>query len=340
MEEGENNKYKKAIRKALPAVVSITFSKELKLGDNINPLAKLKRKKGKKIKIGGGSGFLVSNDGIVLTNRHVVKNNDDYTVILQDGRKFKPKILARDYINDIAILKIGPGHSFPFIELGNSSKVELGEEVIAIGNALGVFQNTVSAGIVSGLFRTVIAQDIWLAKVEEKKLNGLIQTDAAINPGNSGGPLTLLNGKAIGINAIVVSGAENIGFAVPINRVKKDLEDIKKYGRIRKPYIGIRYIPIDNLLKEKLNLPVNYGVLVIGEPITEKHFKEAVIKNSPADKAGIREKDIILEIDGKKVTFEKTIPEILQGEDIGKKIEVKLIRNKKIKVVNLTLKEK
>ena len=335
------NKYKKAIKEVLPSVVSITFSKNLELAARKGPVTKIRKRKRKKIDVGGGSGFLVSENGIVLTNRHVVKKDNDYTVILQDGRKYKPKVLDKDPINDIAILKIGNDNDrFPCLKLGDSSKLELGDEVIAIGNALGIFQNTVSAGIISGLSRSVIAQDIWLAEVEEKRLNGLIQTDAAINPGNSGGPLILLNGETIGINAIVVSGAENIAFAVPINMVKKDLEEIRRYGRIRKPYIGIRYLPIDEMIKEKLKLPIDYGVLIVAEPLSDKYFKEAVIKGSPAYKAGIREKDIITEIDGEKITMEKTIPEILQKKEIGKNIKIKLIRNGKTKAVYLKLKEK
>jgi len=243
-------------------------------------------------------------------------------VILNNKKKFKAKVLARDQINDIAIIKIDETN-LPVIELGDSSRLELGQTAIAIGNTLGTFQDTVSVGVVSGLSRKIKAVDI-LAK-ETQSLKGLIQTDAAINPGNSGGPLVNIEGKVIGINAAMVFGAENVGFAIPINVAKKDLEDLKKYGRIRQPFLGLRYIPISKKLQEECNLPVNHGALVISEEIPGG---EAVIPGGPAQKAGVKEADIILEIQNKKITLKNPLQDILQEFKVGDEIRLKILRGK------------
>ncbi|MBZ9572895.1 trypsin-like peptidase domain-containing protein [Patescibacteria group bacterium] len=332
----------RAVKKVLPAVVSITMSKYLDFFESPSGifgfeefLAKPKRKK---VKIGGGSGFIVAENGIILTNRHVIEDpRAEYIIVLQSGEKLKPEILARDPINDVAILKIEKSR-LPQIELGDSSNLELGQEVIAIGNALGLFQNTVSTGVVSGLSREIKAQsDI---SRERTKLRGLIQTDAAINPGNSGGPLIDIEGKAIGINAAMVFGAENIGFALPINNAKKDLAELKKYGRIREPFLGVRYIPVTEDLKEKFNLPVDFGALVISEPEISKGIKQAVVPGSPAARAGIREADIILEIENKKITPDQPLDDALQELKIGQPLFLKVLRNGRPKTLKIILGEK
>jgi len=332
----------KAVKKVLPAVVSITMSKYLEffespfgsfgLGDFFG------RYNRKKVKVGGGSGFIVADNGIILTNRHVIEDPQaEYIIVLQDGEKLKPEILARDSINDVAVLKIDKA-GLPTVELGDSSKLELGQTVIAIGNALGLFQNTVSTGVVSGLSREIKAQSSF--SKERTKLRGLIQTDAAINPGNSGGPLVDIEGKAVGINAAMVFGAENIGFALPINNAKKDLEDLKKYGRIRRSFLGIRYILLSKDLKEKFNLPVDFGALVIAEPDIFGETKEAVVSGSPAEKAGIREADIILEIGNKKVTQEQSLADILQELKVGQELSLKILRDGREKTLKVVLGER
>jgi len=316
-------------------MVSITSSKNLSKSRQKNlPLI---RPSSKRVKIGSGSGFIVSKDGIIFTNRHVVDDTkSEYLVILQSGEKLKPKILAKDPLNDVAILKIEKT-GLPTVELGDSSKIELGEEVIAIGNALGLFQNTVSKGVVSGLSRAITAQsDFGLKKT---KLRGLIQTDAAINPGNSGGPLVNSQGKVIGINAAMIMEAENIGFALPINNAKKDLSDLKNYGYIRQPFLGLRYVCIDKELKDKFNLPTEYGALVIPEPGI-RGFKQAVLPGSPAKKAGIKEGDIILEVNNKKISKDTEIEEILQSVKVGDKISLKILRNNKEKTLKVALGER
>ncbi len=272
------------------------------------------------VQIGGGSGFIIDPDGIILTNKHVIADSDaEYAIITSDNQKYKAQILARDPIDDVAIVKID-AKNLPFVELGDSSGVELGQTVIAIGNALGIFQNTVSVGVISGLSRSIAAKADPKSPVQE--LRGLIQTDAAINPGNSGGPLVDLDGKAIGINAAIVFGAQNIGFAIPINAADRDLADLKKYGRIRRPLLGVRYISIDENLKEKMKLPVDYGALVAGKG----PHHEGIVPGTPADKAGLKEKDIILECNGEKLTPQKTIQDFLTELGAGDILKMKVLR--------------
>jgi len=328
----------KIVKKCTPAVVSIVIAKNLPNLENFpdffpflpfgfDPKELYKQippemfDEHGRIKVGGGSGFVISEDGFVLTNKHVVVDpKADYTVVTNDGKKFHAKVVARDPINDVAILKI-EGKDLPHIELGESSNLELGQTVVAIGNALGQFQNSVSTGIVSGLSRHITAQ----AGVDgqQQELRGVIQTDAAINPGNSGGPLVDIEGKAIGINSAVVFGAQNIGFAIPINSAKKALADIKKYGHIRAPFLGLRYILIDPVLKMRHNLPVDYGAMVIPEATPGDY---GVLPNSPADKAGILEHDIILEVDKQKITKELPLSDLIQKHEVGDKLNLKILR--------------
>ena len=328
----------KVVKKCAPAVVSIIIAKNLPklenfpdfspfLPFNFDPKELYKQippemfDEHGRVKIGGGSGFLISEDGFVLTNKHVVVDpKADYTVGGSGGKKYHAKVVARDPINDIAILKI-EGKNLPYIELGDSTNLDLGQTAIAIGNALGQFQNTISSGIISGLSRHITAQ----AGVDgqQQELRGVIQTDAAINPGNSGGPLVDINGKAIGINSAVVFGAQNIGFAIPVNAAKKALADIKKYGRIRAPFLGLRYILIDPVLKMRHNLPVDYGAMVVPEATPGDY---GVLPGSPAEKAGVLEHDIILEVDSKKITKDLPLSDVIQNHEVGDKLRLKILR--------------
>jgi len=350
----------KIVKKSLPAVVSIVMTKSLASFESLFKLSQqqaLPLSKKKRVKAGGGSGFIVDKEGTVLTNRHVIEDTKaDYTLVLNDGTKTKPKILAVDPIHDIAVLKIDPSSlrssgqapsassrqdlkkPLPFLAMGNSNKLDLGEPVIAIGNALGLFKNTVSCGVISGLSREIQAQSE--LSDTAAKLRGLIQTDAAINPGNSGGPLIDMTGKVVGINAAMVFGAENIGFALPINNAKKALDDLKKYGRIRQPFLGIRYLQINKHLKEQFDLPIDFGALVISEPELPLGKSRAVISGSPAEKAGFKESDIIIEISGQKITPEISVNDILSDFTVGQKLVCKILRHGKEKIINITLDEK
>lgn len=334
------------LEKILPAVVSIISTEHLKkIPPEIIPFVP-RDKKGhlkppknllnlKESKIENGSGFVVDSSGLILTNKHIVAQDKDteYSVITYDNKKYPAKVLSRDPINDVAILKI-EAKNLKTIPLGDSSKLKLGQTVIAIGNALGMFQNTVSCGIISGLSRSLYTPKA--KNYPPQEMRGLIQTDAAINPGNSGGPLIDLSGKAIGINSVMIAGAENIGFAIPINSAKRDLLDIKKYGKIKRPFLGVRYITINQNLKEKLNLPFNYGALII----RESSHDLAVIPNSPADKAGLKEKDIILECNSKKITTNYSILDVLEEKSVGDEINLLVWRKNKKLSIKVKLEER
>ena len=273
----------------------------------------------------GGTGFIISSDGMILTNRHVVQyENINYTVILTNGEKYEAKVLAKDNVQDLAVLKIEPkeGEFFNPLPLGDSDNLKIGQTVIAIGNALGEFQNSVSVGVVSGLARSIMASGAGMAET----LDQLIQTDAAINSGNSGGPLLNLSGEIIGINVAVASGAENIGFAIPINQAKRAIESVKATGKITYPFLGVRHILVDEEVKAQYNLPVDYGAWVVrGNEIGDV----AVTPGSAADKAGIKENDIILEVDGQKITTENTLSKMILSHNVGDKIRLKILREGK-----------
>lgn len=331
-------------KKVCPAVITIVVSKDLPkvegfyfmpFGEKNYIVPKLEKGK-EKTKIGGGSGFIVSKDGYIITSQHVVADLEaNYAVFLEPTKSYPANVISRDPISDIAILKIKDRNKkFPFLELGDSNKIELGEEVLAIGNALGEFHDTISYGIVSGMSRIITAFSG--LNNQTAQLRGLIQTDAAINPGNSGGPLVNMEGKVIGINTATVVGAQNIGFAIPINYAKKDLEEVLKYGRIKRPFLGIRYIVLNKNISKSQKLPINYGALIVRESLGES----AVVPKSSADKAGLKEYDIILEINGEKITEENPLANILQKYEIGQEIFLKVLREGKELNLKIKLEEK
>ncbi len=330
-------------KKVCPGVITIVISKDLPkiegfylfpFGGKEFVVPKIEKGGKEKTKIGGGSGFIISPDGYILTSSHVVADTKaDYTIILEPRKKYPAKILARDPINDVAVLKIN-AKNLPYLELDDSNKIELGQEVVAVGNALGEFHDTLSAGIISGLSRYITAFSGLTQQAE--RLRGLIQTDAAINPGNSGGPLINMEGKVIGINTAMVMGAQNIGFAIPINYAKKDLEEVKKYGKIIVPFLGVRYILISKEMAKKNKLPVNYGAMVVRETLGES----PIVKRSTADKAGIKEFDIILECRGEKITLKNPLANILQKCKIGEEVTLKILREKKEMTIKAKLEEK
>lgn len=284
--------------------------------------------------IGEGTGFFVSSDGTIITNRHVVDDlNADYTIITSDKKEYPAKVLARDPIQDIAIVKI-EGNNFPTLEFGDSDSIRIGQTVIAIGNSLGEFSNTVSRGIVSGLKRNLVAGSGFGSS---ERLSGIIQTDAAINVGNSGGPLLNLSGKVIGVNVAMAQGAQNIGFAIPANSIKNAIREVRETGKISTPYLGVRYAIVTPEIQKENNLPYEYGALVIrGQKITDL----AVIPGSPADKAGILENDIILEIDGAKIDSENQLGDSIGTKRVGDTITLKIFRKNETKEVKITLEER
>ncbi len=328
-----------AVKKASPAVVSISISKNvpiIKQCPAANPLGNLPAdlqqlfgsvdfsvpcQKGTSFEeVGGGSGFIIDAGGLIITNKHVVSDTKaSYTVITNDGKKYPAKILARDPVQDIAVLKI-EAEGLPVVTVGDSDAIELGQTAIAIGNTLAEFKNTVSVGVISGLSRTVTAGD----DDTTETIRGVLQTDAAVNLGNSGGPLLNLAGEVIGINTATASDAQSVGFAIPINQVKKDIASVKATGKIEVAFLGVRYRLITPEIAKKEKLPVEYGAIVEGG-------KDglAVEKNSPAQKAGIRVKDIIVAINGKKITENITPGEIITQYGVGELITITIIREGK-----------
>jgi serine protease Do len=340
-----------AVKKASPAVVSITISKNVPIIENCpyNPFSDLPPEfqqffgnqfpqfsapcntgKTKLQEIGGGSGFIISSDGMILTNKHVAGDKTaSYTVFTNDGKKYDAKILAVDPTQDLAVLKINAS-GLPTVELGDSDTIELGQTAIAIGNALGEFRNTVSVGVISGLARNVTASGGIGGGVET--ITGVIQTDAAINPGNSGGPLLNLRGQVIGINTAIAENAQNIGFAIPINQAKRDIKSVVATGEIQAPFLGVRYTMVTPELAKKQNLPVDYGALVRGSS-----DGPAVQPGSPAEKAGVEAEDIILEINGKKVDQDHTLGYIISQFNVGDAVTLKINRGGKEITLTATL---
>ena len=339
-----------AVEKTSPAVISIIISKDLPVLEQCpyNPFSDLPEEfqrffgqdfqfsqpceKGvKRQEVGGGSGFIISSDGLIVTNKHVVSDaKASYTVLTNDGKKYDAKILARDPAKDLAVIKINASN-LPVVRLGDSNQVKLGQTAIAIGNALGEFRNTVSVGVVSGLSRDITASGGGIIE----RIEGLIQTDAAINQGNSGGPLLNLKGEVIGINVAMVSGAQNIGFAVPINQVKKAIESVEKVGRIITPYLGVRYLIITPELAKKEKLSVENGVLIRGN-----EDGLGVIPNSPAAKAGILAEDIIIKFNNEKITAENSLSKLIQKYNAGDTVTLKILRNKNEIEVKIKLEER
>lgn len=332
----------KVVGQSSPAVVSIVASKDVPIVEQyfIDPFGndpffrdffgdggssfrvpQLRQKGTQRQEVSSGSGFIVSVDGLVVTNKHVVADTEaEYTVLLNDGSKKSAKVMARDPLQDLAVLKI-EGSNFPFLKFGDSSKVKIGQTAIAIGNSLGEFRNTVSVGVVSGLQRTIVAQG---AMSGPESLQELIQTDAAINPGNSGGPLLNVYGEVVGINTAVAQGAENIGFAITSNKATHAVDSVKRLGKITYPFLGVRYLTITKDLAAKQKLAKDYGVLVSGS-----EGESAVVKGSPAEKAGIKTGDIILELNGERIDTEHTLASMIQKHQIGDEITMKIFRDGK-----------
>lgn len=309
-------------KKVGPSVVSIVASSNQR-----NPYTGSSRE----AQTGAGTGIIVSADGLIMTNKHVVEGGDTFTIVTSDNKEYKnAKVLATDPANDLAFMKVEASGLTP-AELGDSDKVEVGQTVVAIGNALGQFQNTVTTGVISGKSRPITASG---GNGDAEKLTNLFQTDAAINPGNSGGPLVDIEGRVIGINTAVAGSAENIGFAIPINDAKASLESVQKTGKISRAYLGVRYVLLNEQIAQSNNLPSNTGALVYasGNQI-------AVVPNSPAAKAGIKENDIIVKIDGVDINEENSISTVIAKKKPGETVTITIVRDGKEQQVKATLEE-
>lgn len=335
------------VKKSSPAVVSIIISKDLNkipgyssspfdLGPfSLDPFFQSRNQDNAEPnvqEIGGGTGFIISSDGLIATNKHVVDDTQaSYTVLMNDGKRYEAEVLSRDPVNDLALVRI-KASGLPTLSIGDSAGLEIGQKVIAIGNSLGQYRNTVTTGVVSGIGRTITAT----GSTGSEQLEGVIQTDAAINPGNSGGPLLDIGGSVIGINTAIDSQGQLVGFAIPSNDLKKDIESFNKFGKIVKPFLGVRYVLINDTIKQENSLTYDYGALVVGGG---RASQPAVVVNSAADKAGIRENDIILEINGQKIDRDHSLAGLLKNFNPGDAVKLKISSRGSEKEVSVTLGE-
>jgi serine protease Do len=270
-----------------------------------------------------GTGVIVSDKGIVITNKHVVPaGTATVKVTLSDGTQLDAEVLARDPRNDIAFVKIKDtkGKTLKAAKLGDSTKMEVGQKVIAIGNALGQFQNTVTSGIVSGYGRSITAG----GEGSSEDLTNLIQTDAAINEGNSGGPLVNLSGEVIGINTAITSSStgQSLGFSIPTSDIAAQITSVLATGKIERPYLGVRYQPITEKYAYIYNLPLKKGAYV---PVSDK-TASAIIPGSPADKAGLKEKDIIVKIGDDELDEKNDLVTVLSRHRVGDAVTLEVRR--------------
>lgn len=305
-------------KKVTPAVVSITTTSNVLdfFGQTVQ-------------QEGGGTGFIVTNDGLILTNKHVAEAGSSLSVLTADDKTYQAKVVAKDPTNDLAILKID-AQGLPVVDLGNSDDLQIGQWVIAVGNALGQLRNTVTVGVISARERQLTAGDSTGSSQEQ--LNNLLQTDAAINAGNSGGPLVNLAGQVIGINTAVASNAQSIGFAIPINQAKNALSSYQKTGKIVEPFLGVRYVTVNKEIAQAQNLSVDNGALIMGG-----QNQGGVVPDSPADKAGLRNNDIILEINGDKIDANHPLAALISKYQPDQEVELKILRDGKESTLKLKL---
>lgn len=305
------------VTKVAPSVVSISTN--------------VQNTRGKVVGQGAGTGIIVSKDGYVMTNHHVIDGASTVSITTSAGDIYdNVKVIGSDPLNDVAFLKIAGVKDLPAASLGDSSTLKIGQSVVAIGNSLGEYKNTVTSGIVSGLNRPVTASSGDGNSTES--LTGLIQTDAAINPGNSGGPLVNSAGQVIGINTAVASDAQGIGFAIPINATKGVLASVVENGKVERAYIGVRYVDITPALAKEKNLPVKEGALVSGDNSTS-----AVVADGPADKAGLKDGDIITKINDSPVGGEGSITALIGQYKPGDTVQITYLRDGKEQTTKLTL---
>ncbi|NES17721.1 MAG: PDZ domain-containing protein [Symploca sp. SIO3E6] len=268
-----------------------------------------------RVEQGTGSGFIINKDGQLLTNAHVVDGADTVEVVLKDGRSFEGKVIGTDSLTDVAVIKI-EGDNLPTVALGDSDQLRSGEWAIAIGNPLGL-DNTVTTGIVSGTGRSSSQ-----VGVEDKRVE-FIQTDAAINPGNSGGPLLNASGEVIGMNTAVIQGAQGLGFSIPINTARQIAEQLITNGKAEHPYLGIHMVTLTPQLKEEFNRRTDFrledseGVLIA-----------QVVPNSPADRAGLQEGDLITKIEGKSISEVGELQKSVQNSQVGGNLQLELRRDR------------
>lgn len=284
-----------------------------------------------------GTGVIVSAEGVIITNRHVIpEDTSSVSVTLSDGTTLDDvEVIGRTNENDtldIAFLKVKDkkDKTLKAAKLGDSSKMEVGDKVIAIGNALGQFQNTVTSGIISGYGRSVEAGDA----TSTETLQNLFQTDASINQGNSGGPLVNMNGEVIGINtAVAGGGAENIGFAIPINDVQGLVNSVLEKGELLRPYLGVRYVTLNDDYAYLYNLDTKRGAYIA----PSERGQASILPDSPAEKAGLKEKDIIIKVNDQEINEKNSLVSVLGRYPVGEKVTLTIIRDGQEQKIDVTL---
>ncbi|WP_018250353.1 S1C family serine protease [Orenia marismortui] len=307
----------RVVKKVGSAVVSIVTTDVIERNQrSFFPLPKERK--------GLGSGFIFDQKGYIITNNHVIEDADQIKVLLSDGRKLKAKLVGRDPRNDLAVIKV-EADDLPVALLGDSDKLVPGQMAIAIGSPFDVeFRNTVTTGVVSALNRSIRLNN------NAGVLKGLIQTDASINPGNSGGPLLNSQGEVIGINTAIINQAQGIGFSIPINTAKEISKDLIKYGKVKRPWLGIYGIELTKELVDYYDLPVEQGVIIA-----------RVILDSPAEEVGLSSNDIIVEANHEKIKGMDDLSRIIKKVGIGNKLELLVMKGDsgELKPLRITLEE-
>lgn len=315
-----------AVARATPAVVTISVQTPKRQVLELSPFGGfgLRERGGEEQDI--ATGFLVSADGLIVTNKHVVSGNGiSYKAITKDGKEYEVKQIYRDPANDLALLKID-GSGLSVLELGDSDNLQVGQLVIAIGTPLGEFRQSVTTGVISGLGRGIDTSGNPFEGYVER-LDNVIQTDAAINPGNSGGPLLDSSARVIGINVAVVAGAQNIGFAIPVNVIKSSIEQFHQTGDFSRPFLGVQYQMISKQA-------------AIANEIPQGAYVRDVVKGSSADRAGVKVGDIIIKFGGEKVEEEKGgLAALVNKYKVGDKVQAEVWRDGKTEILSITLSE-
>ncbi|PIQ77996.1 hypothetical protein COV82_02195 [Candidatus Peregrinibacteria bacterium CG11_big_fil_rev_8_21_14_0_20_46_8] len=362
-----------AIEKVAPAVLSVVATKDVEvfMNQGRDPFfndpffrdffgipeqqPQQQQPETERLRVGGGTGFIIQEDGLAITNKHVVNDPQaDYSALTNEGVEYDVEVIARDPVNDLAIIQLhekgrrdeerrtgeerefGPKpKNMPKVELGDSTKLQVGQNVLAIGNARGEYANSVTSGIVSAIGRDIQAGDS--SGQFSELLTGLIQTDAAINFGNSGGPLINLAGQVVGVNTAIDAAATGIGFAIPINQIKPALESVAKHGRIIRPVLGVRHIILNEERAAQMKLDdLEYGALITGD---RSRGEFGIIPDSPAEKAGLRIDDVILEVNAEKIDENNELSMIVREHAPGDTLRLKVWRGGEILNITVTLEE-
>ena len=316
--EGSITSIANAVSKSVVSIVTSTDQKSFFSNETTSQTA-------------AGTGFILSSDGYIATNKHVVSGASKIGVILDDGTAYEDvELVGTDPLNDFAIIKINNVNNLSPVKLGDSKTTSAGQQVVAIGNALGAYQNSVTSGIISGKGRSLTATDS--GRTQYETLSDMIQTDAAINGGNSGGPLVNAAGEVIGINTAYASQGNNVGFAIPISSVKGIIKNVLSGKGFERAVIGVRYINLTPTIAKEKNLSVTRGAL-----IAASKNNKAIISGSASDKAGLKENDIITAVNGTEIGNSGSLSSLIGEYSVGDTVKITVVRGSKTETLELTL---